>query len=184
MSNLPATADIDPDDLPQLTDKQYKYAIGLINGLPLIDAYRQAGYSTESMSIEGQYVQASRLQGNAKIALWISFWKRQALERGAVTLDGHLAELARLKELSIATGNLGAATKAEELRGKAAGVYLGDDQGRLAKVPAAQLIAIVREGIGGIEGEEAAQKLAKRLGVTLLPNPQLTIDHVPTEETG
>lgn len=180
MSNLPAAPEIDTSGLEDLTGQQMGFVQAILAGKIQSDAYRD-NYDTSDMLPATVHAEASRLRSHRKISAWLSLLRRQSMQRGTVTLEGHLAELESLKEESRATGNYGAAVKAEELRGKAAGVYLGDESGRLAKVPAAQLIAIVREGIGGAEGEEAAQKLAKRLGVTLLPNRTLTIDHVPDE---
>lgn len=183
MSNLPAAAEIDVEDLDILSPKEFQFVHGLLAGKTQTQAFRDSR-DTSNWTDNSIWCEASKLASSPKVRQWLEQFRRQAMARGTVTLDGHLAELEKGKAYALATGNIGAWVKAEELRGKAAGVYLGDDQGRLAKVPAAQLIAIVREGIGGIEGEEAAQKLAKRLGVTLLPNPQLTIDHVPSEDTG
>lgn len=57
---------------------------------------------------------------------------RKALEKAAapalraaqVTLEGHLEELARLRELAIKNGQFGPAVKAEESRGRVMGLYV------------------------------------------------------------
>lgn len=177
MSNLPAAPEI--EGLEDLTERQMGFVQGILAGKTQSDAYRDA-YTAENMTPNSIWCEASKLRSSPKVAQWLDQLRRQGMARGAVTLDGHLAELESLKQQAKATGNYGAAVKAEELRGKAAGVYLGDDSGRLAKVPAAQLIALIREGVGGDIGELAAQALAKRLGITLLPRP-IVLEHVEDE---
>lgn len=181
MANLPPVAEIDVENLEDLTPSRHDFVMGILDGKTQTQAYRDAFNVQPDTLASTVTANASRTAADSNVRAWLRLLRTQAMARGAVTLDGHLAELARLKEVSEQTGNLGAAVKAEELRGKAAGVYLGDETGKLSKVPAIQLIALVRDGVGGIEGERAAQKLAKRLGVTLLPKP-ITIEHVPLDE--
>lgn len=183
MSNLPPAAGVDVDQLEDLTPQRHEFVQGILGGKTQTQAYRDAFNVAPDTLASSVTANASRLAADINVRSWLRLLRTQAMARGAVTLDGHLAELDSLKEEARATGNYGAAVKAEELRGKAAGVYLGDESGRLAKVPAIQLIALVREGIGGIEGEQAAQKLAKRLGVALLPKTPLTIEHAPQTDT-
>jgi len=40
-----------------------------------------------------------------------------------VTMESHIAELERLREIALNTGNVGAGVQAEQLRGKAQGHY-------------------------------------------------------------
>lgn len=175
MSNLPPAPEIDTEKLEDLTNQQLNFVQGILAGKTQSDAYRDA-YDTSNMLPATVHAEASRLRANRKLAAWISLGRRQAMARGTITLESHLAELESLKEEARSTGNYGAAVKAEELRGKAAGVYLGDESGKLAKVPAAQLIEMVR----GMIGDEAAQTLASKLGVTLMPRSKM-IDITPDE---
>ena len=176
MSNLPPAAEIDLEQLEELTNQELTFVQGILAGKSQSDAFRESRDCSE-WSNNAIWVEASRLASKPKVRLWLTHFRRQAMARGTITLEGHLAELDRLKELSIATGNLGASVKAEELRGKAAGVYLGDESGKLAKVPAAQLIEIVRQTVG----DDIAEVFARKLGVTLLPRKPTMIDITPDE---
>jgi hypothetical protein len=164
MANLPPIPDAALEGLPDLTARQFEFAKGIMEGKSLSDAFR-AAYDCSKMQSASVWVEASRLRANPKVALWVSAWKRQGFAMGAVSLESHLAELERLKEWGLLTGNVGAAVKAEELRGKAAGVYLGDEQGRLSKASTAQLLELIRTMLG----EGVAQAAADKLGVALLP---------------
>ncbi len=176
MSNLPPAPTIETETLEHLTNQQLSFVQGILAGKTQSDAYRDA-YDTSNMLATSVHCEASKLRSHPKISQWISLGRRQAMARGTITLEGHLAELESLKEEARSTGNYGAAVKAEELRGKAAGVYLGDESGKLAKVPAAQLIEIVRQTVG----DDIAQVFAHKLGVTLLPRKPQMIDITPDE---
>lgn len=110
-------------DLPELTDKQYNFVKGILSGLTASDAYRQS-YDCRNTSAPAIHVAASRLKTDAKIALWLAMARQHALDSATVTLEGHTAELERLKALALEKDNYGAAVKAEELRGKANGLYV------------------------------------------------------------
>jgi len=169
VSNLPPAPAVEVEKLEDLTNQQLSFVEGIIAGKTLTQAYREA-YDTSNMLITSVHCEASKLRAHPKISQWVSLIKRQAMARGTVTLEGHLAELESLKEEARSTGNYGAAVKAEELRGKAAGVYLGDDTGKLAKVPAEQLVEIVRQTVGN----DAAEIFAKKLGVAFTPLIDIT----------
>lgn len=173
MSNLPVVSEIDVDDLEDLTPQRHEFVQGILAGKTQTQAYRDAYNVGEDTLASSVTCVASRLAAEVDIRSWLRLLRTQAMARGTVTLEGHLAELERLKEIGIATGNIGAATKAEELRGKAAGVYLGDGEGKLAKASAAQLIELIRQ----VLGEDVAEAAAKKLGIALLPRKMITIEH-------
>jgi len=111
------------DDLPDLTDQQRKFVEGILAGRNASDSYR-AAYNTDNMLQESVWALASRLRADVKVSSWLAAARKAGLGHAKITLDGHLTELERLKELCIETGNLGAAVQAEQLRGKAAGHYI------------------------------------------------------------
>ena len=110
-------------DLPDLTEQQMEYVKGLLGGKGLAESYR-AAYDCSKMSPNAVWVEASRLRHHPKISLWLSAARQAHLGSGTVTLESHIRELERLKEIAIATGNVGAAVQAEQLRGKAQGHYV------------------------------------------------------------
>jgi phage terminase small subunit len=115
--------EIEAEKLPALTEQQHAFVLGLLAGKTGADAYR-AAYDASAMSANAIGVEASRLRANPKIALWLRAARVAHLGASTVTLDGHLRELERLRELALKTGNLGAAIQAEMARGKAAGHYV------------------------------------------------------------
>jgi phage terminase small subunit len=115
----PATA----EDLPELTPQQQLFVDSLLRGKTATDAYREA-YDCSGSGKNTVWVEASRLRHNPNIALWLAAARKAGLNRAAVTVEGHLAELDRPKEIALETGNVGAAVQAEQLRGKASGHYV------------------------------------------------------------
>lgn len=113
----------DAASLPELTAQQLAFVKGILDGKNNSDAYR-AAYDCSNMQPPTIWARASELRGNSGVAVWISHARIACAGSATVTLEGHLSELERLKELAIATGNLGAAVQAEQLRGKATGHYV------------------------------------------------------------
>lgn len=110
-------------DLEDLTPKQSAFVKGILEGKTASDAYR-AAYDCSEMLPETIWAAASRLRHDSKVAAWLTAARTSNLGSATVTLNGHLQELERLRELAAATGNYGAAVQAEQLRGKAAGHYV------------------------------------------------------------
>lgn len=110
------------DDLPPLTAKQNKFVEGILSGKTASDAYRSA-YDCSNSQLATIWARASELRANSNVAAWLSSARKAGLGRAVVTLEGHVAELERLREIALDTGNVGAAVQAEQLRGKASGHY-------------------------------------------------------------
>lgn len=110
------------DDLPALTEQQNKFVEGILSGKTASDAYRSA-YDCSNSQDNTVWVNASRLRSDANVSLWLSAARKAGLGRAVVTLEGHVNELERLREIALDTGNVGAAVQAEQLRGKASGHY-------------------------------------------------------------
>jgi hypothetical protein len=77
-----------------------------------------------------------------------------------LSLETHLAELARARELSIAHRQMAASVQAEHYRGKAAGLY--DERLRLREPSDAELIKAIR-----LVCEETAETIEAALGAEL-----------------
>lgn len=114
--------ELDAEELPELTAQQLAFVKGILDGKTATDAYR-AAYDTATMADRTVWAESSRLRNNPDITAWITAARVACLGSARVTLDGHLQELERLKELALGSGNHGAAVQAEQLRGKAAGHY-------------------------------------------------------------
>jgi len=160
-----ALPDITPDDLPDLTEKQMAFVIGICEGMTLIDAYKSAGYAHEGWTKEAAQVAASKVRANGNVSVWISTLRRQQFSRAAYTKDAHLAELDSLIEEAKASGNYGAAVNACKAKGQVEGHYvsLHEDITKRSKSKA-QLIEQVAKDLG----QDAADTLAGKLGVERL----------------
>ena len=113
---------IDAVDLPEITDNQRNFVFGILQGLSASDAYRNA-YDCSGSADSTIWARASELKKNSKVAAWLSAARQAGYGTARLTLEQHLDELARLRELAIEKGNIGAAVQAENFRGKAGGHY-------------------------------------------------------------
>lgn len=114
--------DTELDRLPTLTSKQTAFVNALLEGKTASDAYRDA-YNCENMSHGAVWVEASRLKSNTKVSLWLRHFQRIGAYAARVTIESHLAELARARELAIDHRQISAGVQAEHYRGKAVGLY-------------------------------------------------------------
>ena len=154
------SADAGLDELPTLTAKQTAFVTGLLEGKTASDAYRIA-YNCENMSHGAVWVEASRLRRSPKIALWLRHFQRIGMDSACITIEAHLAELARARELALALGQAAAAVQAEHYRGKAVGLY--EDRLRVsASISDADLV----EAIDNLLGAEIAKAIGTKLGVS------------------
>lgn len=144
-------------DLPELTPQQQKFVEGLLGGLTASDAYR-AAYDCSNSQNNTIWARASALNADSRVQVWLSAARQAHLGSGKVTLDNHIRELERLKEIAIKTGNVGAAVQAEQLRGKAQGHYV-----EKLEVHATDPLDTLRQ-IAALSPELAAQ-LARQQGI-------------------
>ena len=149
----------DASDLPALTDKQLRFVRAILDGKTATDAYRTA-YDCSNMQSESIWVAASRLRNNDKVALWIITARKACLGASKLTLEGHLQELERLKELAMGAGNYGAAVQAEQLRGKATGFYVEQVRDLTEHDPISTLNQLAQLS------PELAKRLAEDHGIT------------------
>jgi hypothetical protein len=131
----------------------------LLEGKTASDAYRGA-YDCENMSQEAVWVEASRLRRSPKISLWLRHFQRMGMDSARVTIEAHLSELARARELALELGQAAAAVQAEHCRGKAVGLY--EHRFRVsASISDAELV----KAIDNLLGAEVAKALDTQLGV-------------------
>lgn len=90
-------------------------------------AYREA-YGAKKISDRALYINASRLADNAKILLRIKELRKPVADKLQITLESHLAELAKLRNIALEQNQVAAAITAEIARGKAAGVHVEKSQ--------------------------------------------------------
>jgi len=112
--------DMDAEGLPDLTPRQLKFVEGLRQGLTASDAYR-AAYDTSNSTPNTVWCEASKLKTHPKVSQWISYLQRETITAQNYTHEQFLAELEELRQLSVASGNMGAAVNATVNKGKSAG---------------------------------------------------------------
>ena len=111
----------------RLTEMQMKFAeyyvFGDENGpMTKTEAAVKAGYSPKRARQEGSELCNPKL--SPLVVKHIGELKEERLKKHEVTYEGHVAELARLREAALKKGSFSSAVNAEANRGKAAGLYI------------------------------------------------------------
>ena len=111
----------------RLTEMQQRFAEFLVFGGPegpmtQTEAALAAGYSPKRARQEGSELCNPRL--SPLVVKYIGELKEERLKKHEVTYEGHVAELARLREAALEKGSFSSAVNAEANRGKAAGLYI------------------------------------------------------------
>ena len=111
----------------RLTEMQQRFAEFLVFGGPegpmtQTEAAIAAGYSPTRARQEGSELCNPRL--SPLVVKYIGELKEERLRKHEVTYEGHVAELARLREAALKKGSFSSAVNAEANRGKAAGLYI------------------------------------------------------------
>ena len=111
----------------RLTEMQQRFAEFLVFGGPdgpmtQTEAALAAGYSPKRARQEGSELCTPRL--SPLVVKHIGELKEERIRKHEVTYEGHVAELARLREAALKKGSFSSAVNAEANRGKAAGLYI------------------------------------------------------------
>lgn len=106
-----------------LTPKMEGFCLAYIESGKASDSYRKF-YSTKNMKPETVHENACRLLKNSKVAARIAEIRKPAADKAGVTLEQHLIDLKRLRDLAEASEKYGPAVTAEMARGKASGLYV------------------------------------------------------------
>jgi len=112
--------DQEAEGLPELTSKQLSFVEGIRQGKTATDAYK-AAYDCENMSPKSIWAESGKMKVNPTIAPWLSYVQRETITAANYTHEQFLAELEELRELSVKSGNMGAAVNATVNKGKSAG---------------------------------------------------------------
>jgi len=111
----------------RLTEMQQRFAEFLVFGGPdgpmtQTEAAVAAGYSPKRARQEGSELCNPRQ--SPLVVKYIGQLREERLRKHEVTYEGHVAELARLREAALKKGSFSSAVNAEANRGKAAGLYI------------------------------------------------------------
>ena len=106
-----------------LTEKQEKFCrIYATEDVTRTEAARLAGYSEKTAPVAG----SKFLNGRdfPHILARVAELKEELAKKYEVTFDGHVRQLARIRDAAFEKGNFPAAVSAEKARGQAAGLYI------------------------------------------------------------
>ena len=111
----------------RLTEMQMRFAecyvFGDENGpMTKTEAAIKAGYSPKRARQEGSELTNPKL--SPLVVKYMGELREERLKKHEVTYEGHVAELARLREAALKKGSFSSAVNAEANRGKAAGLYI------------------------------------------------------------
>ena len=111
----------------RLTEMQMRFAEFIVFGGPdgpmtQGEAAVAAGYSSNRARQEGSELLNPRL--SPLVVHYVGQLKEERLKKFEVNYEGHVAELARIKEMALKKGSFSSAVNAETNRGKAAGLYI------------------------------------------------------------
>ena len=99
------------------------YVFGDENGpMTKTEAAIKAGYSPKRARQEGSELTNPKL--SPLVVKYMGELREERLKKHEVTYEGHIAELARLREAALKKGAFSSAVNAEANRGKAAGLYI------------------------------------------------------------
>ena len=148
----------------RLTEMQMKFCeilvFGDINGpVSGTEAAIQAGYSKDRARISASELQNINMY--PKVVSYLTELRKERLRKYSVNYENHVARLGSLGSKSEKKGNMMSAIRAEELRGKASGLYINQTEirtGKLDDLPTEEL----RRRMKIIYDEEAKLREAKK----------------------
>ena len=105
-----------------LTPKQEAFAQALVTGMSQSDAYRAAFTVGAKTKPETVNQAASRLMADSNVTARVAELREPIAKKAQITLESHLDDLLRLRNMAAKERQYGAAITAEVARGKASGV--------------------------------------------------------------
>ena len=121
----------------RLTEMQMKFCEILIFGsvdgpVSGTEAAIQAGYAADSARVRASELQNIDLY--PKTVAYLTELRKEKLRKYSVNYENHVSRLGRLGSKSERKGNMMSAIRAEELRGKASGLYINQTEIRTGKI--------------------------------------------------
>jgi hypothetical protein len=108
----------------KLTPKQEAFAQAIVTGVNQSDAYRAAfnvGAKTKPKTVNQA---ASRLMADSNISARVDKLREPVAKKSQMTLETHLEDLLKLRDMAASGNQYSAAITAEVARGKASGVHV------------------------------------------------------------
>jgi len=129
-----------------LTPKQEAFAQAIVTGVNQSDAYRAAYKVRAGTKAESVNVAASKLMADAKVTQRVAELREPVAKKAQITLESHLDDLMRLRNMAAKEKQYSAAITAEVARGKASGVHVervehtGKDGGPMETITRIELV--------------------------------------------
>ena len=120
-----------------MTERQQRFVLEYVKDANATQAAKRAGFSAKTARQAG-----TRMLSLVAVCDAVKAARGPVLLASQVTLESHLAELARLRDRALALEQTGPAVRAEECRGKAAGLYVERQMVETRELP---MLRIVRE---------------------------------------
>jgi len=114
--------------LNSLTPKEEAFAVAVASGMNYSDAYRSAVKVRPTTKPETVNQEASKIMARPNVRTRVEELRKPIAEKAMLTLESHMERLKELAEIALDNGQVAAAIKAEELRGKASGIYVEKKQ--------------------------------------------------------
>jgi len=115
-----------------LTPKQEAFAQAIVTGISQSDAYRLAYKVGPKTKPESVNQNASRIMANVNVMSRVAELREQVAKKAQITLESHLDDLMRLRNMAAKEKQYSAAIAAEIARGKASGVHVEKTQADVA----------------------------------------------------
>ena len=121
----------------RLTEMQMKFCeilvFGSVDGpVSGTEAAIQAGYAADSSRTRASELQNINIY--PKVVAYLTELRKEKLRKYSVNYENHVARLGTLGSKSERKGNMMSAIRAEELRGKASGLYINQTEIRTGKL--------------------------------------------------
>jgi hypothetical protein len=114
--------------LNSLTPKEEAFAVAVASGMNYSDAYRVAVKVRPTTKPETVNQEASKIMARPHVRTRVNDLRKPIAEKAMITLESHMERLKELAQIALDNGQVAAAIKAEELRGKASGIYVEKKQ--------------------------------------------------------
>ena len=111
-----------------LTPKQEAFAQAIVTGISQSDAYRAAYKVRPGTKAESVNQNASRIMANVNVMSRVAELRLSVAKKAQITLESHLDDLMRLRNMAAKEKQYSAAIAAEIARGKASGVHVEKTQ--------------------------------------------------------
>ena len=105
-----------------LTPKQEAFAQAIVTGVSQSDAYRAAYKVRPGTKTETVNQAASRIMAGSNVTARVAELREPVAKKAQITLESHLEDLMKLRNMAAKEKQYGAAISAEIARGKASGV--------------------------------------------------------------